>query len=97
MSLCKLGQKNQITIPKKVTKELHLHPGDIFEIKKEGSVIVLLPKKVVPAEQSWFWEKGWQEKEKEADEDIKKGRVSKSFETADELIKHLKKQKKDED
>ncbi|MFH0925619.1 MAG: AbrB/MazE/SpoVT family DNA-binding domain-containing protein [bacterium] len=96
MSICKLGQKNQITIPKEVTKELHLHPGDILEIKKQGSVIVLLPKKEVPAEQAWSWEKEWQEKEKEADEDIREGRLSKSFETADELIKHLKRQKNED-
>jgi AbrB family looped-hinge helix DNA binding protein len=92
MSLCKLGQKNQITIPKKLVENLHLQPGDVLEIKTEGSAIILLPKKLIPAEQSWFWSKEWQEKEKEADEDIKAGKVSQSFENDDELIKHLRSQ-----
>lgn len=92
MSLCKLGQKNQITIPKKLAEDLHLQPGDILEIKSEGSAIILLPKKLIPAEQSWFWSREWQKKEKEADEDIKTGRISEAFEDADELIKHLRSQ-----
>jgi len=92
MSLCKLGQKNQITIPKKLVEDLHLQAGDVLEIKIEGSTIILLPKKLIPAEQAWFWSKEWQEKEKEADEDIKSGKVSEDFEDADELIKHLRSQ-----
>jgi len=92
MSLCKLGQKNQITIPKKLVEDLHLQPGDILEIKNEGSALILLPKKLIPAEQSWFWSERWQEKEREADEDIKSGMVSEVFEDADELIKHLRNQ-----
>lgn len=96
MSFCKIGQKNQITIPKKLIETLHLQPGDILEIKNEGFTIVLMPKKMIPAEQSWFWSKEWQEKEREAEDDIKTGRVSETFENADKLIKHLRNQK-DED
>jgi len=96
MSFCKVGSKNQITLPKKLVKALHLQPGDILEIKNEGFSIILLPKKIIPAEQSWFWSKEWQEKEKDADEDIKTGKTSKAFENADQLIKHLRSQK-DED
>jgi antitoxin MazE len=38
--------------------------------------------------QAYFWTKRWQEGEKEADEDIKAGRV-KVFESAEELFKDL--------
>jgi len=96
MSFSKLGQRNQVTIPQKVVKALRLHPGDVFEIKREGYSIVLVPKKIIPAEQAWFWTKEWQEKEKEADEDINSAKISGPFEEADGLIKHLRKQK-DED
>ena len=92
MSICKLGQKNQITIPKKLVEELHLHPGDILEIKTKGSAIVLLPKKLIPADQAWFWSPEWQDKEKEAGEDIESGKVSQEFNSADELVKHLRSQ-----
>ncbi len=40
--------------------------------------------------QAYFWTKEWQEGEKQADEDIKAGRV-KTFATAEELIKYLEK------
>ena len=38
--------------------------------------------------QAYFWTKMWQEAEKEADQDIKAGRV-KAFDSADELLKDL--------
>lgn len=41
-------------------------------------------------EQAWFWTKRWQEGEKEAEHDIKTGRVSKTYYTAKEFIKDLK-------
>ena len=47
-----------------------------------------MPKKLVDKSQAYFWTKRWQEGEKEADEDIKAGRV-KTFESVDELIKDL--------
>jgi len=36
---------------------------------------VLRVKKLIDKEQAWFWTKRWQEGEKQADEDIKAGRV----------------------
>ena len=38
--------------------------------------------------QAYFWTKEWQAAEREADEDIKAGRV-KSFDSVEELIKDL--------
>ena len=37
----------------------------------------------------WFWSPEWQKKEAEADEDIRKGRVSKKFSSYKALIKAL--------
>lgn len=45
----------------------------------------------VDKNQAYFWTKRWQEGEREADEDIKSGRV-KTFESVDELIKDLDKE-----
>jgi len=47
-----------------------------------------MPKKLVDKSQAYFWTKRWQESEREADEDIKAGRV-KTFDSVDELIKDL--------
>ena len=47
-----------------------------------------MPKKLVDKSQAYFWTKKWQEGEREADEDIKAGRV-KTFESVEELISDL--------
>jgi len=54
----------------------------------EDEKAVLMPKKLVDKSQAYFWTKKWQESEREADEDIKAGRV-KTFESVDELVKDL--------
>ena len=47
-----------------------------------------MPKKLVDKSQAYFWTRRWQEGEREADEDIKAGRV-KTFDSVDELIRDL--------
>ena len=47
-----------------------------------------MPKKLVDKSQAYFWTRRWQEGEREADEDIKAGRV-KTFDSVDELIQDL--------
>jgi hypothetical protein len=42
----------------------------------------------VDKNQSYFWTKEWQKAEREADKDIKAGRI-KIFQSVDELIKDL--------
>jgi len=42
----------------------------------------------VPREQAWFWTKEWQEKERQADEDIASGNF-RDFENLDALLKDL--------
>lgn len=80
----------QITLPASIRRRLALHVGDIVEtIVKEGKII-LVPKKAVDAEQAWFWSKEWQEGEREAEADLKAGRVKK-FNSVEELIKDLDK------
>lgn len=45
--------------------------------------------KRIDPDQAYFWTKEWQEGEREADEDIKSGRI-KSFNSVDDLIAELK-------
>jgi len=64
--------------------------GDIFQVLIEDGKVVLVPMKLVPADQAWFWNPEWQKDEKEADEDIAVGRV-KSFENMNDLLEELDK------
>jgi len=90
MAITRISPKRQITIPMKIFKELQLETGDYLEAKVEGGEVVLTPKKLIPKDQAWFWTKEWQEKEREAEEDIKAGRVSGPFTSGKELIRSLK-------
>lgn len=83
MALVKLGARRQVTIPKEIIEQLGIKPGDYVEITRKNRSIV-----ITPSEDAWFWSKEWQEKEREADEDIKAGRV-KRFKNIKELIKDL--------
>ncbi len=80
----------QITLPAVIRRRLGLHVGDILETTLKEDKIIIIPKKMIDAGQSWFWTKKWQEAEKEAEEDIKAGRVKK-FKTVEGLIKDLDK------
>jgi antitoxin MazE len=80
----------QITLPAAIRKRLGLRIGDLLEtVVKEGKIIIV-PKKVIDAQQAWFWSKEWQEAEKDAEEDLRAGRVKK-FKNVEELIKDLDK------
>jgi AbrB family looped-hinge helix DNA binding protein len=45
---------------------------------------------LIDPDQRWWWMEEWQKGEREADEDLVNGRVSKPFHSADELIDHLR-------
>ena len=84
----KVTRHGQITLPASVRKELGIEEGDLVEIEVVDERAVLMPKKLVDKSQAYFWTKKWQEGEREADEDIKAGRVQ-TFDSVDALIKDL--------
>ena len=84
MSLAKVKQKGQVTIPADIREELGLDEGDYVEVTREGSRIVLTPKEVVerhPAIDAAL---------AEALEDERAGRISPKFESVEEFEKWLK-------
>ncbi|OGZ20078.1 MAG: hypothetical protein A2654_01755 [Candidatus Nealsonbacteria bacterium RIFCSPHIGHO2_01_FULL_43_31] len=85
----KIGPKHQITIPAEVFKKLQLKEGDFLGARVKDAQIVLKPKRLIARDQEWFWAKEWQSKEREADEDIRAGRVSGPFANVKDLIVHL--------
>jgi AbrB family looped-hinge helix DNA binding protein len=88
MPTTKVTRHGQITLPASVRRQLGIEEGDLVEIEVEDERAVLTPKKLVDKSQAYFWTRKWQEGEREADEDIKAGRV-KTFDSVDELIKDL--------
>ena len=79
---------SQITIPKHIMKRLSLKKGDKVEFDVKGDSIVVKPVLIIDKAQTWFWTKKWQDAEKEADKDIKAGRV-KTFDNVNDLMKDL--------
>lgn len=89
MAYTKITRNFQISIPKEVRERLRLQEGDLIELEERDGQIVLIPKKLIDADQAWFWTREWQEGEREAEEDIRAGRVTGAFKNIDELKKHL--------
>jgi antitoxin MazE len=92
VAITRIGPKHQITIPQEVFDQLGLQPGDFLEVQVQGEVLRLIPQKLIPRDQVWFWSKEWQEREQEADEAIARGELSGPFESVDDLIQHLRNQ-----
>ena len=88
MPTSKVTRHGQITLPASVRERLGIEEGDLVEIEVEDERAVLMPKKLVDKSQAYFWTKKWQESEREADEDVKAGRV-KTFDSVEELISDL--------
>jgi AbrB family looped-hinge helix DNA binding protein len=95
MPIVKVSPGGQVRIPKEVMERLSISTGDYLDFEFVDDKLVVKAKKLIDADQAWFWTKEWQEAEKIAAGDIKKGRVSKVFSSAEEGISYLKKRKKE--
>jgi len=85
----RVGAKHQVTIPHRISRALHLKKGDHMLLRLVGGRVEMIPVSLIPKDQLWFWTPEWQQKEREADEDIAQGRV-KEFSTVEGLLKDLK-------
>ena len=88
MTLTKVRPKGQITLPDGVRKAARLAEGDYLEVSFEGGAIVMRPKKLIDADQAWFWNEEWQRGEREASEDIARGRTRRS-DSGDDFLESL--------
>jgi AbrB family looped-hinge helix DNA binding protein len=91
MQITRISPKHQITIPKEAFAKLHLEVGDFLKVETTEEGLFLVPQKLISKDQSWFWTKEWQEKEREAHEAIARGELSRPFKSANELVRHLRK------
>lgn len=90
MKIVSLKQKSQVTIPQDIMESMHLNVGDKMEVYVTDNQIVLKPVLVISKDQNWFFSKEWQDKEKQVERDIQKGRIKKANST-NELLSELKK------
>jgi antitoxin MazE len=89
MPIIKIGPKHQVTIPQEIFTRLRLEVGDYLDVQATDQGILMIPKKLIPKDQEWFYSKEWQEKEREADAAIARGEVSGLFETVEAVMEHL--------
>lgn len=88
-----MRRKNQLTLPREVTEALHIREGDEveFEIDEDGRVL-LRGMTVVPSDQAWFWDRQWQQGEREASEQIAAGDTE-GFEDAESMFDALEQER----
>jgi len=89
MPLVRVTRNYQVSIPKQVREALGLAEGDLVEVEERDGEIVMVPKKLIDASQAWFWSPEWQQAEREAQEDIRAGRVVGPFKSVEEMKKHF--------
>jgi AbrB family looped-hinge helix DNA binding protein len=88
--LRKLGKSNQVAIPKEIISDLGLKQNDYLDIYISDNKVVLEPKLLISKDQAYFYTAEWQIGEREAEKDIKEGRVTKTRDI-DELFNELDK------
>lgn len=88
MTLTRIRGKGQLTLPEHIRRAVRLQEGDYLEVSTRGNEIVMRPKKLIDADQAWFWTDAWQAGEREASADIAAGRTTRSAD-AREFAEHL--------
>jgi bifunctional DNA-binding transcriptional regulator/antitoxin component of YhaV-PrlF toxin-antitoxin module len=83
-------QKRGLVSLSQAKKYLGIKEGDILQVAVEDNRLVLVPMKLVPADQAWFWTEEWQKGEQEAQQEIEQGKT-KSFDSMKELLEDLEK------
>lgn len=81
-------RKNQVTLPKGLTAQLHIQEGDLLEYCIEDGRIIITPKVLIPKEQAWFWSTEWQQGEREVQQELHEKGSGRAY-TAKELLKEL--------
>jgi len=87
--IVKVVRRGQITLPSSLRKAAQIQEGDYLRFTVEDGAISVVVQKLVDKAQAYFWTREWQEGEREADEDIRIGRL-KTFDSVDELIAELR-------
>lgn len=88
MTLARVRGKGQVTLPDEIRRAAHVSEGDYLEVSIEQGSIVMRPKKLIDADQAWYWTEEWRRGEHEAADDIAEKRLE-HFGSADDFLKSL--------
>ncbi len=83
--------RGTIALPAELRRRHHLdEPGaQVKIVEREDGSLELQPMLPIPADQRWFWTERWQEMEREADEDVAAGRVTRAMDI-DEFLEGVR-------
>lgn len=94
-NLLRMTRRGTVTLPKSLRKGLD--ENTVFEpTLREDGTIELRPRALIPTTQKWFWSERWQSMEREADDDIRSGRIRR-FDSGEEFLNHLARLAAEED
>lgn len=88
-----LQAERDIKLPTRLTDKYHLKKGDALKVFDVDGVMLLVPEKLLKNAKAkrmlndWIWDR----MEREAEEDIKAGRIVGPFKAVEEMSKSLKK------
>ena len=85
----KISPSGQVRIPKEIMETLSVSQGDYLDFEVHEGRVNVRGKRLMAIDQAWFWTKEWQEAEREAERDIKVGRLSKPLLSAEEALDYL--------
>ncbi len=88
-AIVKVQKNKNITLPIWVIQRFHVAIGDFVRLRETKDGVLMKPAKLVDPSQAYFWTKEWQAGEREAEKDIRKGRVKK-FKSVKELMDDLR-------
>jgi len=89
METIRVRKKYQITLPAVIREAAGVYEGDFLTAEvQEDRTIILRPGRLVDADEAFFYTPEWQAAEREADEDIRLGRVH-SFDNVEDAIDFL--------
>lgn len=81
----------ELMLPQRIRQRIS--PGDFFRAEIVGSELVLRPTDALDPAQGWYWTAAWQQRERQAEADIKTQRLSGPFRSVSAFMKNLKRKK----
>ena len=87
-AIVKVQKNKNITLPVWLINRFHVGVGDFVRLEETKDGVLMKPAKLIDPSQTYFWTKEWQAGEREAEDDIRKGRVKK-FKSLKQLMQDL--------
>ncbi len=88
-SILKVQKNKNITLPTWLIQRFQMNAGDYVRLEETNEGVLMKPAKLIDPSQAYFWTKEWQAGERDAEADIRKGRVKK-FQNVRALMKDLR-------